>query len=203
MLLAACAPAPPSPSNHSLSPAYLGHAVAQLVGYRNTSAHVALPPGVAPLLGLCNNPGKMNARGRARHGNGTAAHTDAGRAAGRRAVGWSAGADFVRDHLAAAQYDVTNKLAHGQGLAWSALLSGERRACLEIIGTGWHFRRPEYKAASSYYNGAKYVRLKQRSAEPLPDHVGKCNFRDCGNLTANVSQVVDALHRLRRYVDGG
>lgn len=90
---------------------------------------------------------------------------------------------------------------HGQGLAWSLMLpSGGPRGTLEIIGQWRTFHRLDYWRTSGA-NGVRYMKLKQANAPECVACVG-CNFRTCGNITANITQVVQALHGMVSYIRG-
>ena len=87
---------------------------------------------------------------------------------------------------------------HGMGLAWTMLLPSHeagRTSCLEITGEWGKFARLDYYSLSAA-NGVHYVRLLQPNWEGCY-HCRRCNYRSCGNVTANTS---DVLHTLRYVV---
>ena len=89
---------------------------------------------------------------------------------------------------------------HGQGLAWSMLLSAApdwRSTCLEIIGRWPSFSRKDYYS-TSHANGVRYLRLVQDNAPECETRCKWCNYRSCGNLTVNVSTVVLTLRQMLR-----
>ena len=112
------------------------------------------------------------------------------------------------------QYElVSSSLAlagmHGMGLAWTMLLPSNaapgRTSCLEITGEWKLFARLDYYSMS-IANEVHYVRLIQ------PNWPGcyackRCNYRSCGNVTMNASDIIYTLrymaHRLERGDEQG
>lgn len=89
---------------------------------------------------------------------------------------------------------------HGMGLAWTMLLgsaAGTRSSCLEITGMWAKFNRLDYYSLSRA-NNVRYLRLSQPNA-PECLSCKRCSYRTCGNITANVSQMVD---KLKHMADG-
>jgi hypothetical protein len=91
---------------------------------------------------------------------------------------------------------------HGQALGWTTYLptsSTTRTSCLEIIGKGseWRsFQRHDYIDLSEL-NGVTYWKLAQESTEcPSAPHGEKLDFRTCGNVRTNSSEVLGMLRRI-------
>jgi hypothetical protein len=92
---------------------------------------------------------------------------------------------------------------HGMGLAWSMLLPSSvrgRSSCMEITGDWAKFSRLDYYSMAQA-NGVHYVRLKQPNS--MDGSRRRCNYRSCGNVTANVTQVVEALYYLADRIHYG
>ena len=91
---------------------------------------------------------------------------------------------------------------HGMGLAWTMLLSSSaigRSSCLEITGEWAKFNRADY-VSLSLANNVHYVRVIQKNW-PGCFACKRCNYRNCGNVTANATQLVEALHYMVRRFD--
>ena len=82
---------------------------------------------------------------------------------------------------------------HGMGLAWTMLLPADARgtrSCLEILGMWPSFSRNDYYMLSKA-NGVYYMRMQQRTS---PECIcNGCNYRGCGNITANVTELSPVL----------
>ena len=91
---------------------------------------------------------------------------------------------------------------HGMGLAWAMLLAsdqGGQASCLEITGMWSKFNRFDYMSMSKA-NGVRYLRLSMPNA-PECVHCYRCSYRTCGNVTANVSTIVNKLQYMARLWD--
>ena len=83
---------------------------------------------------------------------------------------------------------------HGMGLAWAMLLASEaggKASCLEITGMWSKFNRLDYVSMSKA-NGVQYLRLSMPNA-PECIHCHRCSYRTCGNVTANVTNLIGKL----------
>ena len=101
---------------------------------------------------------------------------------------------------------------HGMGLAWTMLLPQSatgRTSCLEIIGEWSKFARLDYYSLS-ITNDVHFIRLMQPNwpgclmfleACGSPGKKARCNYRSCGNVTANVYDVVQVLHYMVQRFD--
>ena len=83
---------------------------------------------------------------------------------------------------------------HGMGLAWSMLLAsdaGGKASCLEILGEWAKFSRLDY-VSMSHANDVMYLKVNMPNA-PECVHCHRCSYRTCGNVTANVTKLIDRL----------
>lgn len=105
----------------------------------------------------------------------------------------------MEDHPVMKQYELISTSRalvgmHGMGLAWSMLLAsdaGGRASCLEILGTWAKFNRLDYLSMSRA-NGVHYLQVRMPNA-PECVHCHRCSYRTCGNVTANITTLVDKL----------
>ena len=101
---------------------------------------------------------------------------------------------------------------HGMGLAWTMLLPQSatgRTSCLEIVGEWSKFGRLDYYSLS-ITNDVHFIRLVQPNwpgclmfleACGSPGKKARCNYRSCGNVTANVDDVMQVLHYMVQRFD--
>ena len=92
---------------------------------------------------------------------------------------------------------------HGMGLAWSMLLASDAAsgsATLEITGKWSKFNRLDYYSMSRA-NNVHYLRISQRNA-PECLNCRRCSYRTCGNITANVTEIIERLRTMVTWLDG-
>lgn len=99
----------------------------------------------------------------------------------------------IMDQFELVQTSTSLAGVHGMGLAWTMLLPSDARgssSCLEILGQWPSFQRNDYYQLSRA-NNVYYMRIEQRTSPECFCY--GCHYRVCGNITADLSQIVPVL----------